>query len=72
MKIISKRIHTDGRLLVVYETPNLNYVGEVYNKGKRVAGKWDSRATFYHKDKDASEYRVMEYFGFTYQNSKEI
>lgn len=57
----------DGALLVIWETPNGNLVGEVFldgveRRGKN--GKWDMRATFKIEDGDAREYRVCEYFGF--------
>ena len=53
-----------GRLLVIWKTPKDNLVGEVFNNGIEKRGKWDMRATFYVEDKDATEYRVCEYFGF--------
>lgn len=64
MKIVEKIISKRGRLLVIYETRKGNLIGEVYNDGKRIAGKWDSRATFYVEDGDADIYRVKSYFGF--------
>lgn len=65
MKIVSRfKDNSDGRLLVIYETPSGNLVGEVYADGVYKRGGWNSRATFRWQDKDASEYRVREYFGF--------
>ena len=48
-------------LLVIFRTPKGNLVGEVYF-GRYKRGKWDMRATF--EGRDATEYRVKEYFGF--------
>lgn len=56
----------DGALLVIWETPKGNLIGEVYNDGVERRGKWDMRATFYVTDGDATPYRVLEYFGFNY------
>lgn len=64
MKIIERKTDERGRLLVIYDTNKGNLIGEVYNSGKRIAGKWDSRATFYAEDGDADIYRVKKYFGF--------
>lgn len=57
----------NGALLVIWQTRKGNLVGEVYfdgveKRGKN--GKWDMRATFYVEGKEATEYRVCEYFGF--------
>ena len=54
----------NGALLVIWQTRKGNLVGEVFNNGIEKRGKWDMRATFYVEDKDATEYRVCEYFGF--------
>ena len=51
----------DERILVIWETRNGNYVGEIY-KGEYKRGQWSQRATFY--EDDAQEYRVKEYFNF--------
>lgn len=53
-----------GRLLVIWQTAKGNLIGEVYNNGVEKRGKWNMRATFRVEDKDASEHRVCEYFGF--------
>ena len=52
----------DGALLVIWKTPKENLVGEVFSNGVEKRGKWDMRATF--EGKEATEYRVCEYFGF--------
>lgn len=52
----------DGSLLVIWQTPKYNLIGEVFKNGIEKRGKWDMRATF--EGKDASDYRVCEYFGF--------
>lgn len=55
----------NGAMLVIWRTPKGNLIGEVYNDGverRGKNGKWDMRATF--EGKDATEYRVCEYFGF--------
>jgi len=61
--------HDNGSLLVIWRTRNENLIGELYYGGEYHRGKWDSRATFYTKDCDATEYRVCEYFGFSTSNS---
>ena len=65
MKRISAFSNNNGALLVIWQTPNGNLVGEVFSNGIPERGAWDSRATFYRKDNEATEYRVKEYFGFT-------
>lgn len=72
MKVVSKFKDGKGRLLVILETPNGHLVGEVYADGKYKRGKWDNRASFYTYDKDASEYRVREYFGFSTEDVYEV
>lgn len=59
---ISMYKKANGALLVIYKTPKDNLVGELYVNGVEKRGKWDRRATF--EGKDATEYRVCEYFGF--------
>ena len=59
---ISMFKNDNGALLVIKQNPKGSLVGEVYNNGIEKRGKWDNRATFEHKD--ATEYRVCEYFGF--------
>jgi hypothetical protein len=62
----------DGALLVIKETLNEDLIGEVYADGVEKCGKrgsWDMRATFKHKDNEAEVHRVLEYFGFTKDNS---
>jgi hypothetical protein len=61
--------HDNGSLLVIWRTRNENLIGELYRGGEYHRGKWDSRATFYVRDNDATEYRVTEYFGFSTSNS---
>ena len=51
-----------GALLVIWRTPKEKLIGEFFSSGVEKRGKWDNRATF--EDKDATEYRVLEYFGF--------
>lgn len=63
MRTIDKHIDKEGRLLVISETTNGNLVGEVFNNGKRIVGKHDMRAKFTVGAKEATRYRVMEYFG---------
>lgn len=62
---ISMYKNDNGALLVIWQTPNKNLIGEVYNDGvekRGKNGKWDNRATF--EGKDATDFRVCEYFGF--------
>ncbi len=56
----------NGSLLVIWRNPKGSLVGEVFNNGVEKRGKWDNRATFDHRD--ATEYRVCEYFGFNSNN----
>ena len=56
----------DGALLVIWEKADGSLVGEVFNNGIEKRYAWDMRATFKHKD--ATEYRVCEYFGFNPNN----
>lgn len=58
--------HDNGSLLVIWRTPKENLVGEVYSNGIYKRGKWVLRATF--EGRDATEYRVCEYFGFKSNN----
>ena len=63
---ISMHKKDNGALLVIWQTPKGNLVGEVFldgveKRGKN--GKWDMRATF--EDKEATQHRVREYFGFS-------
>ena len=51
-----------GALLVIWRTPKGKLIGEYFHNGIEKRGKWDNRATF--EGKDATEYRVLEYFGF--------
>lgn len=51
-----------GALLVIWRTPKEKLIGEFFLSGVEKRGKWDNRATF--EGKDATEYRVLEYFGF--------
>lgn len=57
----------NGALLVIWQTPKENLVGEVFFNGVEKRGKWDMRATF--EGRDATEYRVCEYFGFPFGNA---
>ena len=68
MKTISKYNDRRGRLLVIKETPTGNLVGEVFNDGNEKRRKADMRATFYVSDREATEFRVCEYFGFDIKN----
>ncbi len=52
----------DGALLVIWKTSKGNLVGEVFFNGVEKRGKCDMRATFY--DREATQHRVREYFGF--------
>ena len=65
MKIISKNFNAKGNLLVILRTKNGKLIGEFYERGYK-RGEWDMRATF--EGKDATEYRVKEYFGFNELN----
>lgn len=61
---------TNGALLVIWQTPKGNLIGEVYQDGVEKRGKngrWDMRAVF--SDSDATEHRVCEYFGFDSTNA---
>lgn len=51
-----------GALLVIWRTPKEKLIGEYFHNGIEKRGRWDERATF--EDKDATEYRVLQYFGF--------
>lgn len=56
-----------GALLVIWKTRRGYYIGEVYADGVEKHGKrgiWDMRTAFSPEDKDATIYRVCEYFGF--------
>ena len=59
---ISMYKKANGALLVIRKTSKDNLVGELYVNGVEKRGKWDNRTTF--EGKDATEYRVCEYFGF--------
>mgnify|MGYP006916030280 CR=1 FL=1 len=73
MKIVRRfKDNDNGRLLVIYEGRYGDMVGEVYNSGVRKAGKYDMRTKFEALSKDASEYRVREYFGFTGESVIEV
>lgn len=52
----------NGSLLVVKRSTSGYLVGEVYTQGVEKRGKWDMKATFFGKE--ATEYRVCEYFNF--------
>ena len=61
MKTIGK-FNSKDMTLIIRENSKGDYIGELYNKGNVKRGKWINRATF--EGKDATTYRVMEYFGF--------
>jgi hypothetical protein len=57
-----------GALLVIKKMANDDLVGNLYFDGKEKRG-FDMRARFRRKDNEAEVYRVLEYFGFTQENS---
>jgi len=61
MKTIGKYNSTD-KTLIIREDSKGNYIGELYLRGNTKQGEWISRAKF--EGKDATTYRVMEYFNF--------
>ena len=64
VKYLMYKNKTTGALLVIWECKCGDLIGEVYNNGVEKRGKWDRRARFYVRDKDAAVYRVLEYLGF--------
>lgn len=54
----------NGALLVIWKCINGDLIGEVYNNGIEKRGKWNMRARFSVKYREATDYRVCEYFGF--------
>lgn len=50
----------NNNILKVYETPKGNYRGKLLDASKNII----SSSMFYVEDKEASEYRVREYYNF--------
>lgn len=67
MKTIGKYSSKDNTL-IIRENSKGEYIGELYENDNVKRGQWISRATF--EGKDATTYRVMEYFNFD-QNAKQ-
>ena len=61
MKTIGK-FNSYDKTLIIRENSKGDYIGELYQKDNVKRGEWISKATF--EGKDATEYRVMEYFNF--------
>ena len=61
MKTIAK-YNSLNKTLIIRENSKGEYIGELYEKNNVKRGQWIGRATF--EGKDATEYRVMEYFNF--------
>lgn len=61
MKTIGKYSSKDNTL-IIRENSKGEYIGELYENDNVKRGQWISRATF--EGKDATTYRVMEYFNF--------
>ena len=55
----------DDAMLVIWQCKCGDLIGEVYNNGKFQRGKWNMRARFCAKYKEATTQRVFEYFGFS-------
>ena len=71
-KLIAKYTRTEGdtavlnRTLLIFKRPSGLYA-QLWKSGTMRWREWDANmiqsASFYNKDNDATEYRVLEYFG---------
>ena len=76
---MKKRIRTyiknnNGMVLIISETQVGNLIGETYNSMSDYNSNMPSisKAKFYAIQRDNTIHRVMEYFGFTNNNSKQV
>ena len=76
---MKKRIRTyvknnNGMVLIISETQAGNLIGETYNNMSDYNDKKESvsKAKFYVLNRENTIHRVMEYFGFTNNNSKQV